>query len=611
MEKKNINLIESIDDIKKPYAIGKEFYKENKKNNDSGIEISEDLKNDFLILKYDDKDQTNIKEVWILFDNKVKKDDVQNIIPRLRKYYSAFQYRVKLYKVTDNELIKNLQKFGEEGVTSILKKEDNETLSKVNEILEYAVKNGVSDIHLEISENSSKIRMRINGDLVPYGPSLFKEKGESYARMIYQVFTSRKGGKSATSFNPAITQDGVFEDSIDNKRIRVRIATMPIFPRGFQMVCRILVDDTSNEVAMLDSLGYSYKEINDIARMNSRAEGCIIVAGVTGSGKSTTLKNLIERKIIENEHKIKVITVEDPPEYTIRGAQQVPITRESTKGGEDNGKDAYLKTMQAAVRSDPDVIMIGEVRDSLSANTLRSATESGHTVFATIHAASIFNIIGRLKNFELETEVITAPNFISGLIYQKLVKKLCSHCSIGFKDGKIPLQNNYQDIIMEMFNELSNKDIDLALLSKLEENGDYETNLVRKLQDKGYINSREAKRIMDTYREINNEDKNNELLYRIESICDKTDLKYIRFKGTGCSHCKGSGYVGRMVCAETLVPDRKILEILSEDDLPAAENYWRMALNGRTAFDDSIEKMKNGKVDPLDIERTFNEIGKK
>ena len=471
----------------------------------------------------------------------------------------------------------------------------------------------MSDIHFEIDENNAKIRMRKQGDVVPYGPSIFKEKGEAYARMIYQVYASNKGGQADTSFNPAICQDGVFENEIDGKRIRVRIATMPTFPRGFQMVCRILVDDTSKGILTLENLGYSYKEINDIEKMNANSEGAIIIAGVTGSGKSTTLKTLIEKKIVDREFKIKVITVEDPPEYTIRGANQVPITRDSVKGGEEGAKAAYLKTMQAAVRSDPDVIMIGEVRDVLSANTLRSATESGHGVFATIHASSIFNIIGRLKNFELTEEVLTAPNFLSGLIYQKLIKKLCPDCSVGLAHGdKIPQQNNYIEIILQMIDqyEFSNQNINLSLLREIEKDADEENNLVRLLQDRGYINGKEAKRIMDTYNEINNEEKNAELFYRITTVCDKNDLKKIKFKGPGCQSCRGSGYSGRMVCAETLVPDKKILEILAEGNLPKAENYWRRNLNGRNAYEDAVAKMKDGNVDPQDIERIFNEIGK-
>lgn len=608
---KNVKVIESVDDIKKPYVIDRFFYKDNKKNNHTDIEIPDRIKNDFLILKYEKEEANDIKEVWILINEKVDEAFIKNITPRLRKYYNDSDYRTHLNFVKDNDLIKNLQAFGEEGVTSIIKKEDNETLNKVNEIFDYAVRNGVSDVHFEINENSSKIRMRMNGDMVSYGPSLFKEKGESYARMIYQVFTARKGGKASTAFNPNITQDGVFEDQIDNKRVRFRIATSPVFPRGFQMVCRLLVDDPNQGILTLETLGYSHKERNDIQKMTSKADGAIIIAGITGSGKSTTLKTLIETVYIESEGSIKIITVEDPPEYTIKGTQQVPITRDSKSGSEDNGKDAYLKVMQAAVRMDPDVIMIGEVRDSLSANTLRSATESGHLVFATIHASSIFNTIGRLKNFELETEVITAPSFVAGLIYQKLIKKLCPHCSIGLENGKIPLINNYHQIILESLNDLSNKNIDLSLLEKLEQNGDYDTNLVRKLQDHGYLNSREAKKLIEAYKSINNEDKNTDLLYRIGTVCDKIDLDNIKFKGKGCPHCKGTGYKGRMVCAETLVPDKKILEILGADNLPAAENYWRMHLNGRTAFEDAIFKMKQGLVDPLDVERTFEPLNKK
>ena len=491
-----------------------------------------------------------------------------------------------------------------------MSEEDNEVKAKVDEILEYAVREGISDIHFEVDENQAKIRIRKNGDLVNYGKSLLYEQGKSYARIIYQVYTAKKGGKGDSTFDESRTQDGVFEVNIDNKRIRVRVATFPAHPQGFNMVCRILIDDKNAKPVDPKDLGYQVKELRDIERMNGRSDGCIIIAGVTGSGKSTTLKALIEKKVIEREYKIKVITVEDPPEYTIRGCSQMPISRSGSDG--DDGKKAYLDAMKAAVRSDPDVIMIGEIRDTLTADTLRSATESGHLVFATIHASSTFNIMSRLKNFELEDEVLTAPKFISGFIYQKLIKSLCPDCSVTLENGKIPLQNNFKEIILENIDELSNQDINLQLIDKLEkevnkikESG----NLVRLLQDEGYINSKEAKRLMSIYKEVNNEEKSNELLYRLNKECDKTDLDNLRFRGKGCETCSGSGYAGRMVCAETLVPDKKILEIIRSGDLSSAETYWRQDLNGRTAFDDGVDKMKKGLVDPFDVESTLGDIG--
>lgn len=614
MSDKKINkfgskIIESIDDLPSSnYFLNKDYNE--KRNQDKSLPyIPKNLQDKVAILVYSDQARPT-KEAYILIEKNVSIDFVRDFVPRVKRDLKRDNISLFVACVDGNKgLISGIKENAVE-VDDRNNGEDNETKKQVDEIFEYAVRNDSSDIHIEVDDNQAKIRMRIKGDIVPYGPSIFKEKGETYARMIYQVNASEKGGQADTEFNPSIPQDGVFEKEIDGKRIRVRIASMPIFPRGFQMVCRILVDDTSKKILTLEDLGYSFKERDDIDRMNANSEGAIIIAGVTGSGKSTTLKTMIEKKIVDREFKIKVITIEDPPEYTIKGAQQVPITRDAVKGGEDGAKKAYLKTMQAAVRSDPDVIMIGEVRDTLSANTLRSATESGHGVFATVHASGIFNIIGRLKNFELDEDVITAPKFISGLIYQKLIKKLCDQCSVPLENGnKIPQQNNYIDIIVALFDTFSNKELNMSLLSELEQKMPEDLNLVRYLQDLGYINAREAKRVMDTFNEINNEEKNLELYYRILSVCDKNELKSLRFKGSGCEHCKYSGYSGRMVCAETLVPDDKILEILAEGNISKAKNYWKRYLNGRTANEDAIFKMKEGTVDPKDVENIFTEIG--
>lgn len=611
MSQNRAKVIKSIDDLPKgDYFLNKKF-DESKSNAKNDIYIPKKLFNQFIILIYENNQTRQDKEAWVLVDETVDRDLIKKIVPKIRAGLKTKQINMSFCVVKGNkELIKGLRENAIDKDSNI-RSEDNETRKQVDEIFENAVKNNASDIHIEVDDNNARIRVRINGDLVPYGPSIFKEKGESYARMIYQVNASEKGGQADTEFNPSRPQDGVFEQEIDGKRIRVRIASMPIFPRGFQMVCRILVDDSSKKQLTLEDLGYSFKEISDIERMNANSEGAIIIAGVTGSGKSTTLKTLIEKKIVDREFKIKVITIEDPPEYTIKGAQQVPITRDAAQGGVDAAKKAYLKTMEAAVRSDPDVIMIGEVRDTLSANTLRSATESGHGVFATVHAPGIFNIIGRLQNFELDDAVITSPKFISGLVYQKLIKKVCSHCSIPLKDGnKVPQQNNYADIIIELVDTFTSKDINLVLIKDLEDKVPKGSNIVRFMQDLGYINSKEARRVMDTFNEINNEEKNLELFYRILSVCDKNELKSLRFRGDGCKECSYSGYEGRMVCAETLVPDEKILEILASGNIPKAKTYWKRNLNGRTANEDAIFKMKRGLVDPRDVENIFTELGK-
>tara|TARA_B100000700_G_C15063722_1_gene868064 strand:+ start:14319 stop:16226 length:1908 start_codon:yes stop_codon:yes gene_type:complete len=608
--KNKIHYISSVDEIEPDFTIAKEYT--DKKNENEDFYIPKDQQNKLIVIKYDRGSDSNIvKQAFIIAKDNMVSEQFQTIAPQIKKELTANNYDVSIRKIPEEEkkLFEYIKTNGL-GIDEEMSEEDNEVKAKVDEILEYAVRQGISDIHFEVDENQAKIRVRKNGDLVNYGKSLLYEQGRSYARIIYQVYTARKGGKGDSTFDESKTQDGVFEVNIDNKRIRVRVATFPAHPQGFNMVCRILIDDKNAKAVDPKDLGYQVKELRDIERMNGRSDGCIIIAGVTGSGKSTTLKALIEKKVIEREYKIKVITVEDPPEYTIRGCSQMPISRSGSDG--DDGKKAYLDAMKAAVRSDPDVIMIGEIRDTLTADTLRSATESGHLVFATIHASSTFNIMSRLRNFELEDEVLTAPKFISGFIYQKLIKKLCPYCSVTLNNGRIPLQNNFKDIILENIDELSNQDINLQLIDNLEKDVkeiSKSGNLVRLLQDKGYINSKEARRLMSIYKEVNNEEKSNDLLYRLNKTCDNSDLNNLRFKGKGCESCSGSGYSGRMVCAETLVPDKKILEIIRNGDLASAETYWRQDLNGRTAFEDGFDKMKKGLVDPFDVESTLGEIG--
>lgn len=294
-------------------------------------------------------------------------------------------------------------------------------------LLAAANADGVSDIHIEVRRETAKVRFRINGNLVDY-----TEWSVRYAREMGQVIYSVIAEEKDVTFNPDRPQDAVIDQNIGDVRVRVRLATMPAYPDGFDMVMRLLPMGVGGEAVPLEKLGYTDSQVSAANLAVSKPVGVTVIAGTTGSGKSTSLKNMLLKKIASYAGMIKVITVEDPPEYFISGATQVPVVR--SKNAKD-GVNPFAAAIRAAMRSDPDVLMIGEVRDHDSAELLVHAVQSGHQVFTTVHASSAIGIVARLAGIGVKRDVLGGTDFLSGLIYQTLLPVLCDKCKVGIDDS--------------------------------------------------------------------------------------------------------------------------------------------------------------------------------
>jgi len=571
--------------------------------NDSELDLTPEDKRNMVIIAYDKGDYTSKETIMVLFYDPERKKMAKQL-RRIQTYATTKNMSFLAASTHEESLVAGIYKEWEDKTfkKKIMKDSNSTEIKKTDAIFEKALKMNASDIHLEKRRDNTKLRFRVNGELYDES-SFFSAEGEKIAHVIYQIYTS-EDGESATSLDVKKPQNGLIDKMFGNQRVRARIATVPANPDGFDVICRLLPFNEDGNAVPLHQLGYAIKETEDLAKMVSNAIGVIIIAGTTGSGKSTTLKNVLIGKINENEGKIKVITVEDPPEYYIPNSTQVPINREGSK---DDGKTEFLETIRATMRSDPDIIMIGEIRDSLTAETLTSAVQSGHQVFTTVHASSAYGIINRMEFFGVSRDVLSSPQFISGLVYQKLLPKLCKHCAVEIKDGKMPKRYPLEKIIIDNYEEFK---IGLTTIKEIKESmGDDNNNIVSVLVNKGELKSRQAIKIYKIYQEVNDKDKNNALLQRIKSVADINESS-IRFRGQGCKHCS-FGIIGRFVCAETIVPDLEFLSLVGEGKDPEAINYWKTNLNGKFAMEDAIDKMKEGLVDPVDVEKAFQELGSK
>lgn len=278
-----------------------------------------------------------------------------------------------------------------------------------------------SDVHIRVSKKqATQIFFRIHSDL-EFAKEHTYEYGQLLCSTMYQAMTD----VSSATFETLTRQDARISSrahlpaNIDG----VRIATTPQVD-GFLMVLRLFYNDQQQDTD-LSSLGYSPAQVDALEYIKGRPTGIVVIAGPTGSGKSTTLQRVLASIIEQSGGKKHVLTVEDPPEYPILGAVQTPITNAPTE--EDRAAE-YQKAIKGAMRLDPDIIMLSEVRDPPTARLAVQAAMTGHQVWTTLHANGALAIADRLLDLGVAPILLSDPSVVAGLICQRLIKTLCPHC---------------------------------------------------------------------------------------------------------------------------------------------------------------------------------------
>ena len=276
-----------------------------------------------------------------------------------------------------------------------------------NEILLDGVKRGASDIHFDPYKDGLAIRMRVDGVLYDYAevPAEYKRNMVSRIKMI----------ASMNIMETRLPQDGAIKSKIGDKDLDLRVSSLPTH-NGEKVVLRIL--DYSKSLQGLETLGFSEVNLQKIIEMTEIPNGIILVTGATGSGKSTTVYSILQKL---NTREVNIITVEDPVEMEIEGLNQVQAQQEI-------GLD-FATVLRSILRQDPDIIMIGEIRDTETARIAVRASITGHKVLSTIHTNNALNTIERLTDMDVERYLIGTS--LNGIISQKLARKLCPHCRIA------------------------------------------------------------------------------------------------------------------------------------------------------------------------------------
>jgi len=304
--------------------------------------------------------------------------------------------------------------------------EDAPVTKMVAAIIRHAVKQNASDIHIEHTGEIVKVRFGIDGELTTY----LEVPKAVHSAMIARIKIMTKTMKLDERRKP---QDGRFQVFIENRKIAFRVSIMPTF-YGEKVVIRIL--DSQKGIRKLDKLGLSKEQDEMIRYAIERPHGLILITGPTGSGKTTTLYSMLGE--VDRETK-NVVSLEDPIEYQFPGVNQSQVRA-------DIGY-TFAAGLRSIVRQDPDVIMVGEIRDKETANLAIQAALTGHLVFATLHTNSSFGIIPRLVDMGVDPYLI-APTLILG-IAQRLLRRIAP-------DAAVPVENqeSVKQMIQEQFADL-------------------------------------------------------------------------------------------------------------------------------------------------------------
>lgn len=305
--------------------------------------------------------------------------------------------------------------------------EKTPVVEAVNDILVDASKRGASDVHFDPLSEYMKVRIRVDGQLIDYVevPNTIKKNLITRIKII--------SGMNITESR--LPQDGAIKATIKDVNLDLRVSSIPTI-EGEKIVIRLLDYSMSN--SGLESLGFSETNLKKVLQMINVPNGIILITGATGSGKSTTVYSMLHKL---NKEETNIITVEDPIEMNITGINQIQTNSEI-------GLD-FATALRSILRQDPNIIMVGEIRDTETAKIAVRASITGHLVLSTLHTNDSLNTIERLLDMDVERYLLSSA--LTGIISQKLARRLCPHCR-----AKRPTNQYEKDI----FKKVLGRDID-------------------------------------------------------------------------------------------------------------------------------------------------------
>ncbi len=316
----------------------------------------------------------------------------------------------------------------EQQITEADVSEDSPVAQTINLLLEYAIRSSASDIHIEPREGYVQVRYRIDGVL--------KEVNRLPRNVLGSLISRIKILANLKIDERRVPQDGRFKIKVAGKQYALRVSTLPVSD-GEKVVMRIL--DESNEAVSLESLGYWGHSLEIVNQALTEPNGVILITGPTGSGKSTSLFSILN---ILNTPDVNISTIEDPVEYKVSGVNQ---TQTNPKAGM-----TFASGLRALLRQDPNIIMVGEIRDSETANLGIQAALTGHLVFSTLHTNNASTSLPRLLDMGIEPFLIAST--VRAVVGQRLIRRLCMNCRQSFTPSPEELSTLYKTFRLDANN---------------------------------------------------------------------------------------------------------------------------------------------------------------
>lgn len=418
-----------------------------------------------------------------------------NILEVIENYRDGVAQEIDQVIATQEENAEKQEAVSEEEIA-----EDSPVAQTVNLILEYAIRANASDIHIEPRDDFLQVRCRIDGVL---------KEANRLPRTVMNALVSRIKILSNLKIDERrVPQDGRFKVTVAGKKYALRVSTLPI-SEGEKVVMRIL--DESNKALTLEELGYWGFSLKSINEALVQPHGMILVTGPTGSGKSTSLFSALT---ILNKPDVNISTVEDPVEYKIVGANQTQVNPVAGM--------TFIAGLRALLRQDPNIIMVGEIRDGETANLGVQAALTGHLVFSTLHTNNAATCLPRLLDMGIEPFLIAST--VRVVVGQRLVRRLCPVCKESYKPDKIEIDN---------INDLFGIGKDAATMKQMHE-------LEEQAASQGIG--------PDIGKELSSSPTSIQRLYKA--------------KPGGCDECNHAGYKGRMGIYETLANSNNIQKLI-------------------------------------------------
>jgi type IV pilus assembly protein PilB len=440
----------------------------------------------------------------------------------IKNYHQGIEKEFE--KITGKKLKKSspTKKAGTKATKEEKKKGELEELANdlpiikiVDTLLEYAIFENASDIHIEPQEKEIVVRYRVDGIL----REVMQLPKKSMAGIIARI----KILSNLKIDEHRIPQDGRFKIENEEYKIAFRVSIIPVFD-GEKIVMRLL--NESKKILTLEELGFMGSSLEKIERAIKKPNGMVLVTGPTGSGKTTTLYTVLN---VLNKPGVNITTIEDPVEYRMEKVNQSQI----------NAKIGYTfaSGLRAFLRQDPDVIMVGEIRDTETAEIATNAAMTGHLVLSTLHTNDAATTLPRLHDMNIEPFLIAST--VNVIIAQRLVRRICKNCIMSYKLDS--------ETIKQVEKQFDIKDLKQAL---------YKNNAIK--TDKDALSS---------------------LLF---------------YKGKGCKHCGDTGYKGRAGIYEVLEIDEKISPMIIKN-AGAEELNKKAKESGMTSMSqDGFIKAKKG-----------------